>query len=200
MNYFSIEGNEGSGKSVLSKKLAEKMGAVLTYEPNGETEILKTLRSQALTQNPEMTDMGRELLLLANRSIHNHNFIKPLIESNKIIITDRSFFSGLVYAKANDIPFFRWMSLYALSCIEYLPDTLIYITSNKRKIEKEVDNIYDHASDELLSKIDLSYKEGLEFIKQQPTFKNLKVIEFFNDFNISIDENVELLYKILSQN
>jgi len=200
MNYFSIEGNEGSGKSVLSKKLAEKMGAVLTYEPNGETEILKTLRSQALTQNPEMTDMGRELLLLANRSIHNHNFIKPLIESNKIIITDRSFFSGLVYAKANDIPFFRWMSLYALSCIEYLPDTLIYITSNKRKIEKEVDNIYVHASDELLSKIDLSYKEGLEFIKQQPTFKNLKVIEFFNDFNISIDENVELLYKILSQN
>ena len=200
MNYFSIEGNEGSGKSVLSKKLAEKMGAVLTYEPNGETDILKTLRSLALTQNPEMTDMGRELLLLANRSIHNHNFIKPLIESNKTIITDRSFFSGLVYAKANDIPFFRWMSLYALSCIEYLPDTLIYITSNKRKIEKEVDNIYDHASDELLSKIDLSYKEGLEFIKQQPTFKNLKVIEFFNDFNKTIDENVELLYKVLSQN
>ena len=86
MNYFSIEGNEGSGKSVLSKKLAEKMGAVLTYEPNGETDILKTLRSLALTQNPEMTDMGRELLLLANRSIHNHNFIKPLIESNKKLI------------------------------------------------------------------------------------------------------------------
>jgi hypothetical protein len=39
--YWVFEGNEGTGKSTLSKKFAERCNAVWTYEPNGETEELK---------------------------------------------------------------------------------------------------------------------------------------------------------------
>lgn len=190
---LTIEGNEGTGKTVLSKAFAEKIGAYWTHEPNGETEMLKSLRKLALTQNPELTDRAREMLMMANRSIHNKNIIEPLINKNIPVVSDRSFFSGMVYANIAGMSFEEWFDLFKLAKIKHLPEVLIYVRNSDRRIVKENDNIYDHASEETLKKIDLIYENGLQYIQEHKDTRGIKVISFDNNFNLSVDKNVDNL-------
>lgn len=196
---FAFEGNEGSGKSVLSKLFAKKIDAFWTFEPNGETELLKNLRSLALTQNPEMTHRARELIMMANRSIHNREIIAPKIRDGAHIVSDRSFFSGMVYAKIEGMDFPEWFDLYQMAQIKFMPNILIYVRNKNRKIEKEEDNIYDHASEALFKRIDLLYEEGLWYLARR--FPKIKVIEHENNFQLTPEENLnELIKKLQEQN
>lgn len=197
IRYWAFCGNEGTGKTLLSKAFSERLGAYWTYEPNGETEILKSLRSTALTQNPEMTVKAREMLMMANRSIHNKKLIELLIDNKNSIVTDRCFFSGMVYASLEAMSFNEWLDLFHIASIKYIPDVLIYVRNKDRKIDKENDNIYDHATDDILKKIDVCYEEGLKFIKEYKDTRNIRVLEYDNNFNLSVEENVELLLEII---
>lgn len=199
IRYWAFEGNEGTGKTFLSKAFAENLNAFWTYEPNGETEILKNLRSLALTQNPEMTIKAREMLMMANRSIHNKRVIELLLNNQNSIVTDRSFFSGMVYAKIENMQFKDWFDLFKLADIRCLPDVLVYVRNKNRKIDKEKDNIYDHATEETLKKIDCLYEEGLSFIRDYKKTEGIKVVEYNNNFDISVEENVEVLFQVIKK-
>ena len=137
LRYWAFEGNEGTGKTLLSKAFSQRIGAFWTYEPNGETEVLKSLRSLALTENKEMTGMAREMLMMANRSIHNKRLVELLLDNKSCVVTDRSFFSGMVYAKIESLFFEEWFDLFRIANIKYLPEVLIYVQNSKRKIDKE---------------------------------------------------------------
>jgi len=196
--YLAIEGADGSGKTVLSKVLAQKLNAFWTYEPNGETPELKSLRLMALTQNKDMTDEAREYIMLANRSIHFKKNILPNLEKNIPIVTDRSFFSGMVYSAIKTYDFGIWLELLSKMNIPVLPDTLVFCRSSKRKIEKNLGDIYDNAEQETIDRIDTLYEKGLNLLKTYPQlFNNIKVVEFYNDFELSIEENADNLIKIL---
>lgn len=193
IRYWAFCGNEGTGKTVLSKSFSDIINGYWTYEPNGETFLLKTLRMSALTRDPEMTVMGREMLLLANRSIHHAGLVDKIINNGGSVVTDRSFFSGMVYAKLNGIPFEKWFDMYLMSGIKNIPDALIFVKNKNQNIDKEEDNIYDHASLSTLKKIDLIYKEGLDFIREYKSTKHIQIIEFNNSFDRSVSENVDIL-------
>jgi len=195
MHYIAFEGNEGTGKTVLSKKFAEKINAFWTYEPNAETEELLFLRKLSLSKTKNLDPFTRENALLLNRKIHQETHIIDNIENNRSIVTDRSFVSGMVYASLKAYCFEEWLELSNKLKIKYRPSIIIFCTSDKRRIDKEDDNIYDHASENILSKIDCAYLDALTFIEKN--IKNIQIVKFFNDFNKSVEENCDNLFNLL---
>jgi hypothetical protein len=83
--------------------------------------------------------------------------------------------------------------------ITLFPQMIIYCQVSERKIDKEIGNIYDNASEETLSRIDKLYEEALKFIETYPITQEIKVIRFFNDFTKTVNKNVDNLIKQLKK-
>lgn len=193
--YWSFEGNEGTGKTTLSKKFAERCSATWTYEPNAETEVLKYLRHLGLNENDSITKYDRENALLANRIIHHHQTVIPLINMKHTVVTDRSFLSGMVYAKLKSYSFQEFFERSEISNVSLFPDAIIYVRNKERRIVKNVGDIYDNAPKEVHDRIDDIYDEALEFLQKNKYTKEIKIIEFDNDFNKTVDANLDSLVK-----
>jgi len=204
IRYWAFEGNEGTGKTVMSKAFAEQCSAIWTYEPNAETEELKTLRELALNSSKNITEHAREMCLLANRSIHHKLHVYPIVDCKDTIVTDRSVLSGMVYAKiANTYNFEEWIELATMVNIKTFPDVFIYCTSNKRKMNKNKEgrenDIYDNADDSVINKIDLLYEEALKFLQECKLTRHIPIVRFENDFNHPVEDNLLRLVGILKK-
>ena len=197
--YWAFEGSDGTGKTRLSRSFSDKFGAFWTYEPNAETEELKYLRELALTKNDSITKYSRENLLIANRSIHQESHIQPLLNNLNTVVSDRSFLSGMVYAKLETFTFDKFFELMKLSNILSYPDVIIYVTNKSRKIDKNYNDIYDNAPEDLHQKVELIYEEALEYIQKNISTKHIKIIRFENNFDNSIDDNVDRLIEIIKK-
>ncbi|MDM7273516.1 dTMP kinase [Sulfurihydrogenibium azorense] len=100
--FITFEGIEGSGKSTQAKRLYEYLinigiKAYLTREPGG-TSIGKKIREILLSHWEENFPFIAELLLYqADRNIHVNNIIKPLLQQDYIVISDRFYDSTTAY-------------------------------------------------------------------------------------------------------
>ncbi|ACN98450.1 thymidylate kinase [Sulfurihydrogenibium azorense Az-Fu1] len=100
--FITFEGIEGSGKSTQAKRLYEYLTnigikAYLTREPGG-TSIGKKIREILLSHWEENFPSIAELLLYqADRNIHVNNIIKPLLQQDYIVISDRFYDSTTAY-------------------------------------------------------------------------------------------------------
>lgn len=97
--YIVFEGLDGSGKTTQLEKLKnllESLGnkVVVTREPGG-TELGEMLRD--LIKSNDVSPMTREMLFQANRAETISKVILPALESGAIVISDRSFLTGLAY-------------------------------------------------------------------------------------------------------
>ena len=199
--YWAFCGNEGTGKTVLSKSFAEQCNAVWTYEPNAETDELKCLRELALNKTKKMTTYSRELCLLANRSVHHQVHVDPILRNRSTLVTDRCFLSGLVYAKLKSFDFEEWMKLSDLAHINIYPSVIIYCTSNRRKMVKNKEgrdnDIYDTAEDSVIDNIDKIYNDAIDFIKNYKTTRHIPVLRFENDFDHPVEHNLARLMEVI---
>ena len=100
--FLSLEGGEGSGKSVQAKLLAEALTqrgreVVLTREPGGTAagerirEIV--LHAQEIALSPE----AQVLLYSTARAQNVREVIRPALEAGKIVIADRFYDSTMAY-------------------------------------------------------------------------------------------------------
>lgn len=100
--FITIEGPEGSGKSSVTKKVAEileKEGydIVFTREPGG-TDISEQIRNIILDKNnTKMDPMTEAMLYAASRRQHLVEKVWPLSKEGKIVISDRYLDSSLAY-------------------------------------------------------------------------------------------------------
>jgi len=205
-----VEGPDGSGKTILSKLLAKKLSAYWTFEPFGlhldlptteNSKICNSLRELCLnkTNAPYLSETSRELLMLANRSIHT-NYLKDL--KTKKIVSDRSWISGLVYNSVNTPTFNEdiWFDIL-IKQVKPIPiDILINVTSNKKILKTGNNDIYDSAGKEFHCKIEQKFKELDKSInlKQAKLFNpNLSLIGFENNFNLTPEENVGALMQLI---
>lgn len=200
--FITIEGPEGSGKSSVTKKVAEMLEKdgeqiVMTREPGG-TPIAEQIRNVILDKaNTKMDPMTEALLYAASRRQHLVEKVWPLSKEGKIVISDRFIDSSLAYqGGARGLGIDRIYDLNMTYATEgYSPDlTLLF------DLEPEVGlaRIAANASREV-NRLDL---EKIEFHRQvRQTFLDLAK-RFPDRFVVidaskSFDEVVADTYKVV---
>ncbi|BBG65525.1 thymidylate kinase [Hydrogenimonas sp.] len=97
--YIAFEGVDTVGKSTQIERLCRKFpDALATKEPGG-TELGEKIRS-ILLEEGELLARSEILLFLADRAEHTERVVRPNLE--RLILSDRSFISGIAYAHVHD--------------------------------------------------------------------------------------------------
>jgi dTMP kinase len=157
---IAFEGGEGSGKSTQASILAERLGAVLTYEP-GATRLGARLRELLLDPNASIDPRAEALLLAADRAQHLAEVIGPALASGRDVVTDRYLYSSLAYQA-----FGRGLELQsvrALSAFAGAPDAdvvvLITVSPETRaqRLKATPDRI-EASGDDFHQRVDLGFK------------------------------------------
>jgi len=94
---IAFEGGEGSGKSTQARRLAERVGALLTHEP-GDTPLGAAVRALLLdAAELDITPRAEALLMAADRAQHVVDVIRPALERGRTVVTDRYIPSSVAY-------------------------------------------------------------------------------------------------------
>lgn len=204
--YIAFEGVDGCGKSTMAQKLALRRGMMLTGEPFGKDDALSfespvaALARLALDRKytEKISCDARELILLANRAIGHAFEIEPWVKQGRHIVTDRSFLSGMVYAKYNGWTFDRWFSIAIESqAVRCLPDAIVYCEPPLTPhIEKREGDAYDNAPAEFHEKIAGLFDLALDWIRRREA---IKIIRFEVDFGLLPEENFVHLEAVLDK-
>lgn len=103
--FLCFEGGEGGGKSTQSKLLAEWLESadrevLLTHEP-GATEVGQKVREIVLSpETGHLDDRTEALLYAADKSEHLDKLVRPALDRDAVVITDRYVDSSLAYQGA----------------------------------------------------------------------------------------------------
>ena len=99
--YIALEGIDGCGKTTQVQRLADyfkKQGreVVLTREPRKEG-ILGDIVHKVLLGEVKLPTVSLQYLFSADRSIHHEELVLPSLKKGKVVISDRCFWSAIVY-------------------------------------------------------------------------------------------------------
>lgn len=99
--YISLEGIDGSGKTTQAEKVSEYFRSkgkevVQTREPRKEG-IVGDIVQKVLTGKLKMSSVGLQYLFSTDRVLHHEDVILPALKAGKIVISDRCFWSAIVY-------------------------------------------------------------------------------------------------------
>lgn len=100
--FITFEGIEGSGKTTQISRLISVLSnigydCIATREP-GSTKIGESIRSILLDpRSSSLTPMAELFLYEADRAQHLHEVIRPALQANKIVISDRFSDATTVY-------------------------------------------------------------------------------------------------------
>lgn len=95
--WIVFEGGEGCGKSTQARRLADRLGAVLTREPGG-TVIGSRIR--AITHDVSIDNMSpvtEAFLMAADRAQHYCEVVDPALRVGRHVVADRSVYSSMAY-------------------------------------------------------------------------------------------------------
>ena len=121
MPLITFEGIEGSGKSTQAQRLAQELGAELTFEP-GATVLGAKIR-ELLLGGGVVTPDAELLLFFADRAQHVAQVIAPALQQGRLVICDRFTDSTLAYqGYGRGLPLDRIRALADLSIGGLRPD------------------------------------------------------------------------------
>jgi len=132
--YVLFEGIDTCGKSTQIGLIAQKHPEIIiTHEPGG-TPFGKKAREILLSDS--LASKRAELLLfLADRAEHYQEVILP--NSDKFVISDRGFLSGIGYALANgDFDFNELVNLNKFALEGHFPDKIILFLTDMKTLEE----------------------------------------------------------------
>jgi dTMP kinase len=93
----AFEGIDGCGKTTQARLLADRTGALLTFEP-GATGLGSSLRALLLDRDtPPVDGRSEALLMAADRAQHVSEVIRPALDEGRWVVTDRFSASTLAY-------------------------------------------------------------------------------------------------------
>ncbi|MCU1370584.1 MAG: tmk [Ilumatobacteraceae bacterium] len=126
--FVVFEGGEGSGKSTQARRLADRWGALLTFEPGG-TEVGQQLRQILLS--PETGDLdarAEALLMAADRAHHVATKIRPALNRGNDVVCDRFVGSSLAYqGYARDLGIDEVQALSTFATDGLVPDLVLLL-------------------------------------------------------------------------
>ena len=99
--YICLEGIDGSGKTTQVEKLTryfekQRKSVVMTREPRKEG-LIGDIVQKVLTGKVKMSPIALQYLFSTDRVLHHEDVIIPALKQGKIVISDRCFWSAIVY-------------------------------------------------------------------------------------------------------
>ena len=197
--FISFEGPEASGKSsqilLLQKYLSKnKIPFVTTREPGG-TKLAESLRNLILKIKSDINIDEEILMLMAARSHHINNVIKPALNKGDLVISDRFADSTFVYqGYVNKFGIQKAKILHKNILNNFLPHktflfnlpTSIIISRLKNRKSK---NKYD--------KLDRNFHDqvnkGYELISKNKRFIKIDASKSITSINKKIIKSINLL-------
>nr|WP_314903685.1 dTMP kinase [uncultured Campylobacter sp.] len=191
--YVIFEGIDGAGKSTQIARLAAAFPqAIVTKEPGG-TKLGENLREILLKEN-DLDKRAEILLFLADRAEHSGKIIKP--NSDKMILSDRGFVSGMAYALAGgNFSFEELLSLNKFALQGNFPQKIVFFKADESTLRSrlgsrtQMDGIeargfayllrVQDAMEEILQKLDVRYVT-IDAAWDEEKITNL-IKEFIND-------------------
>ena len=151
--FITIEGNEGSGKTTISKMLESSLSnfnIVFTREPGG-IAIAEQIRLVILnSENKNMDPRTEVLLFAAARRQHLVEKIIPALENGKNIICDRFIDSSFAYQSyGRGLEFKDILDVNNFATDNKMPDLTIYLD-----IDPEIGLKRKHTTDDI-NRIDM---------------------------------------------
>lgn len=134
--YILFEGIDGAGKSTQIARLATAYPqAIVTKEPGG-TKLGENLREILLKEN-DLDKRAEILLFLADRAEHSGKIIKP--NSDKMILSDRGFVSGMAYALAGgNFSFEELLSLNKFALQGNFPQKIVFFKADESTLRSRL--------------------------------------------------------------
>ena len=168
-SFINIEGNIGSGKSSLSKKIAADFGANLILEEFEDNPFLPKFY-----EDPEKNAFPLELSFMAERFQQLIGKESNLNLFSKIKISDYSFFKSKLFAQNNlkedEYNLFNKLYNIMFSSIKH-PELLIYLHSNIERLQKNIQQrgreYEQNIDNEYLKNIEKKY---FDYLKKQDNF------------------------------
>lgn len=168
-----IEGVDGSGKTVLSQALAlglEQAGydnLVFTKEPGG-TKFGLQLREILQYRSDPLDPKAEYLLFASDRAQHFSELVIPSLQNGKIVISDRTGDSSIVYQGLGhglDIEMIKQVNAWA-TC-DHRPDLTLYLRVDAEtasaRVHKRAEDLTvferEHQSAKTIAGFDELYKD-----------------------------------------
>jgi len=166
--FLTFEGPEASGKSSQIKLLEKflkkkKIPFLITREPGG-TNLAESLRNLILRKNSNINIDEEILMLMAARSHHINQVIKPAIHKGKLVISDRFADSTFVYqGYVNKYGINNAVKLHKNLLDNFLPKKtfLFQLSTNnilKRLKKRKSKNKYDKLDKKFHDDVNKGYK------------------------------------------
>ena len=185
-NFLVIEGNIGSGKTNLAKKIAEDFNGKLILEAFADNPFLPKFYKES-----ERNALPLELFFMAERFQQLNDKKNTSDLFSKLIVADYSFFKSKLFAQNNlkedELNLFN--RLYDIMFYNVKkPELLIYIHSDVERLQKNIKKrgrkFELEIKDEYLKSIENKY---LDYLKKQRDFPVLIIdvssIDFVNNKN-----------------
>ena len=137
--FISFEGPEASGKSsqilLLQKYLTKKKISFITTREPGGTKLAESLRNLILKIKSDINIDEEILMLMAARSHHINNVIKPALDKGILVISDRFADSTFVYqGYVNNFGIQKAKSLHKNILNNFLPHKTFLFNLSSSKI------------------------------------------------------------------
>ncbi|MBR8462875.1 dTMP kinase [Campylobacter sp. faydin G-105] len=192
--YVLFEGVDGVGKSTQIELLAKKYkNVVVTKEPGG-SEFGVYMRDILLGGKFALSSHAEALLFLADRAEHYAKVIAP--NSNKLILSDRGFVSGVAYALANDenADINELINLNKFALNKALPDRVVLFLADENLIKNRL------KSRDNLNGIDTIEARGVTYLlRVQECMKMVVATTNLQTLFIKADENIEQINKKITE-
>ena len=151
--YIVIEGPWGAGKSVLTPILAFELKkkyprkSVITVNEPGSSEIANAIRKlvQGTKFKEKMLAFADVYLYAAARAQLLKSVVEPVLASDGIVISDRSFLSSLaIQGYGQDLGIKRVLEINWPVIKDFIPDVVFYVNADiKKSINQTSDSFGD---------------------------------------------------------
>lgn len=178
--FIVIEGIDGSGTTtqvdLLKKWLEEKnKETITTHEPlKKEGEIGKIIRERLIQDRQKYSPESIALAFAADRLVHVEDIILPALKKDKFVITDRYYYSSLVYQPSHgaDFDWVKEINKYAMK-----PDLSIVLDVDVKEAMRRLKK-RDSKSSIIFEKVDFQKKARKRYLQLSRKLKEgIRVVD-----------------------
>lgn len=197
--FISFEGPEASGKSsqilLLQKYLTKKKISFITTREPGGTKLAETLRNLILKIKSDINIEEEILMLMAARSHHINNIIKPALDKGSLVISDRFADSTFVYqGYVNNFGIQKAKGLHKNILNNFLPHkTFLFNLSTSKIIARLKNRKSKNKYDKLETNFHDQVNKGYELISKSKRFIKLDASKSITSINKKIIKSINLL-------